>query len=428
MKPNYNCSQDELYAGEAICINSYEAEQAQFANEKPKYTMPYVATLRAELQAARDLPDMTQRDSANKGRRIVLIRKIKAPEESMEPAEGEKNFGRVRSYINTAYAGDKVLREARLAEAGFNEYDKVMSMNWEKVESFLNKTKLFVNEYETELLADDNMPPTFKAAYDTFVTGLMTDITTFLDEQENVEQMTQTKIMANNALHKKMNELRADGQNIFKKNIAKRDQFVWIKILEEVTPPGAAGLRGTVKDFVSLLPIVGAVIEMQMQESLPVTFATDAQGSFYSGNLPVGTYSLKLSKGGFTTLETQVEIKTGTTSFKHFKLSTGGGTMVVVEGEAGIYGIDNVPVPNGVNDDTWVTLEGLGTQFKYYAGDTEHGEQTGTGALYANDGAPIEMKWSVIVSQIGLGGVHAFFNVKNTGEIDGDWRVTFVIA
>jgi len=428
MKPNYNCSQDELYTGEELCINSYEAEQALFADEKPKYTMPYVATLRTELQAARDMPDMTQRINANKGRRIVLMRKIKAPDEATEPAVGEKNFGRLRSYINTAYSGDKELREARLAEAGFDDYDKVMRYDWEKVESFANKTRLFVEEYEADLLADDNMPPTFKAAYTTLMTGLMTDVSTFLNEQEDIEQKTQEKIMANNALHKKMNELRLDGQNIFRKNIAKRDQFVWARILEEVTPPGAAGLRGTVKDFDTFLPIVGAVIEMQLPETPAVSFATDAQGSFYSGNLPVGVYSLKLSKGGFTTLETQVEIKTGTTSFKHYKLSAGGGTMVVVEGELSVNGIGNIALPAGVNDDTWVTLEGLDAQMKYYAGDTEHGEQTGTGSLYANDGAPIEKKWSQVVAEIGLGGVHSFFNVKNTGEIDGDWRVTFVIA
>ena len=427
MKPNYGCSQDELYTGEGLCIKSYEAEQAKFADEKPKYTVPYAAALKAELNAARAIPDMTQRLSANTGKRIVLMRKLKAPEESMEPAEGEKNFDRLRSYINTAYSGDKALRKARLSEAGFDEYELVMECNWEKVESFLSKTNDFVNFYEADLLANDNMPPTFKAAYNTLATGLLEDVGVFLDEQENIEQITQQKIVANNALHKKMNELRADGQNIFKRDVAKKAQFVWTSILEEVTPPGAAGLRGTVKDSVLFVPVVGALIEMQLPETPAVSFVTDENGVFYSGNLTVGTYSFKLSKSGYVTLEMEVVIKTGTTSFKHLMMSTGGGEEIEQEGEFDAGVINNIDFGDVDADDASIRLEAVGTTVSYFASSSPTGGQTGP-VVTVNSGVPVLMKLSVFVAMIGLGGVNGFLNAQNIGSGSGGWKVTLIIA
>jgi len=426
MRPNYNDPQDELYTGEQMTITNFENNLVEFTDYKPKYNAAYVVSLKAELAAARAIPDLVQRVNDNEGLRVQLMRRLKAEEGSMVVAEGEKNLGKLRSYITTAYT-DKLLRKARLSESGLDEYELVMRYNWEKVVTVLESGKEFIVKYETDLLAGDNMPPGFKLVFDTMADSITVDVNAYLIEREQLKVVTQSKIVANNNLHTRNNEIRRDGQEIFKRNPAMKALFVWESIMDIVTPPGAAGLRGSVRVSGSNYAVVGAMIEMQTAEGTPVTFVTDADGNYYSGHLPVGVYSFKLTKEGFATIETEVEIKLGTTSYKHWLMSAGTGTVVVLEGGLAMNEIANQPIPGGVNDDTFVTLEGLAAQMKYYAGDSADGEQTGSGALYANIGVPITMKWSQIIAQIGLDGVHSFFNVKNVGAMSGAWRVTFVI-
>jgi len=425
--PKYDCTQDELYTGLNLLKASLEEELAAFGLHKVKYDAPFVVAFKGLIDTADAIPDASQREAVNEGFRILLTRRLKAETTSLVPAEGELNLGRLRSYIEASYS-DKALRKARLKEAGFEDYDKVMRFNWDVVRGVMQKGKKFIDDYNADLTTNGSMPAGFELTFDTMADSIIAQLDLYLVNRENIKQMTQDKIVANNVAYDAGMEICGDGQTIFQRNPAKKVQFIWDRILEIVTPPGAAGLRGSVKVNGSNYPIVGAVIEMQTTGGTPVIFATDAEGKYYSGNLPVGVYTFKLTKPGFATLETEVVISTGTTSYKHWLMNTGGGTVVIVDGALGLNEIANVPLPVGVNDDTWLTLEGLGTQQKYYAADVVNGEQTGTGALYADTGAPVEKKWSQVVAEIGLAGVHTFFNVKNTGGGSGSWRVTFVIS
>jgi hypothetical protein len=187
-------------------------------------------------------------------------------------------------------------------------------------------------------------------------------------------------------------------------------------------------LTGSVKVIGSNYPIAGAVVTLQTTGGTPLLLVTNGEGVFSSGNLAVGWYTAKVTKNGFGMIETEVEIKTGTTSRKDWLMSTGGGTVVVLDGEFAINEIENVAIPGGANEDTWVTIEGLGTEVKNYAASSVDGEQTGTGALYASDGPPLEFKWSVVVAQIGLNAGNPYYNVKNVGSGSGGWRMMFVIS
>lgn len=427
MDAKYNCSQDELYVAILLVLMSFEEELAKFTGAKPKYTAAYAGTYRLEIAAARAIPDVTQRSANNEVRREELVVRVKNEDSSTtEIAEVEEKLGLFRLYIVDVWK-NKVMQRARLSEAGFDMYDKVMRYNWEKLVEVMEKGKDFLLNHEAEMLLDGVMPVTFKADFDAMADSIISAVTFYLNENQNIVQVTQAKIMANNAIYVKGMEICKVGQELFKRDPAKKTQFIWQDVLNIVTPPGAAGLRGTVKVSGSNYAVVGATIEMQTEGGTPVTFVTDAEGMYYSGNLPVGWYTFKLSKDGFATIETEVEIKTGVTSYKHWLMNAGGGTIVVVEGALGLNQIANVALAAGVNDDTTVTLEALGTQMKYYAADAVNGEQTGSGALYANMGVPVTMKWNQVVAQIGLDGVHGFFNVKNVGSASGSWRVTFVI-
>jgi len=318
---------------------------------------------------------------------------------------------------------NNVMQRARLSEAGFDMYDKVMRYNWEKLVEVMEKGKDFLLNHEAAMLVNGVMPATFKADYDAMANSIIGDVTFYLNEHQNILQVTQSKIMANNAIHVKGMEICKVGQQIFKRNPAKKTQFTWTSIMDIVTPPGAAGLRGTVKVSGSNLPIVGALIEMQTVGGVPLSFATDADGNFYSGNLPVGVYSFKLTKDDFATIETVVEIKTGTTSYKHLMMSAGGGTVYEAEGTLGAGMLANVAVEGLDNDDATVELEALGGTMNYFASFMAGGGNAMGGVITVNSNMPVAMKVNVLRANLGMNGMNKYLNVREMSGMGGSWKV-----
>ena len=428
MKADYTCTQDELITGLYEVRDHLITEIVTFSGKKAKYNMAFIDAFTAAIKAADDAPDEKQRTADNEILRRKLVKYFIAEENTLERAPMEEKLGDLRGYIRSAWT-DPVDRKVRTSQAGFDDMEKVMDQNWDVVQGMMNTAKEFIATHETALLmGGENMPATFKADFDALANLIIADVGLYIATKALIPIMTQEKIRLNNIAYAIGVDIMKDGQEYFKQNPAKKSLFTWVDVMNRVTPPGAAGLRGTVKMSGSNFALAGVVIELQKEGGTPVTFATDAEGKYYSGNLAAGVYSAKLAKGGFATVEMEVEIKTGVTSYKHWLMTAGGGTVTVRNGVFDVSGIANVEIPAGANEDTWVIVEGLGTDVQNYAADSASGEQTGSGALYANNGTPLMMKWSQVIAQIGLNAAHPFYNVKNVGSASGGWKVTFVVA
>jgi len=427
MNADYTCTQDELITGLYVVRNNLVTEIVTFSGKKAKYDAVFIAAFTAAIKAADDAPDEQQRRAENDILKNKLSQYFIAEPNTLERAPMEEKLGDLRTYIRTSWPNE-VDRKIRMNEAGYDDLVKVMDGNWDVVQGMMNKTKEFITTHETALLmGGTNMPASFKADFDALADLIIADAVQYVTTKTLIPTMTQEKVRLCNIAFAMGMDICKDGQEYFKQNPAKRNMFTWIFIMEAVTPAGAAGLRGSVKMSGNNYVLGAVLIEMQKDGGTPVTFSTDADGRFYSGNLPAGVYSIKLVKGGFATIETEIEIKTGTTSYKHWLMSPGGGTVTAENGVLDINNSANVAIPAGANDDTWVMLEGQGSEMQFSAGDSAGGEQTGTGALYVNNGVLMK-KWSQVIAEIGLGTEHPFFNVKNTGSGSGTWKVTFVVS
>ena len=424
VKPKYKHSQDEVYTGLEMVGANALLDQLKLVAHKPKYVVAFIGTFINDIAAARAIPDFVQRANMNEAQRKLLCLRLVPEKNSLEVADGEAALDNLKSYIEGAYK-NKSVQKSRLSEAGFGDYKKVMKFNWDKVKSMFLKGKEFLVKYETELTADGNMLAAFILIFNGVADSIIAEVDAYLAEREAVRLLRQDKIVATNNVVDRGMEICKDGKTVFKRNPAKKNLYIWKKVMEIVTPPGAAGLRGTVKADGTFLPIGGAVIEMQQAGSPVVVFETNEIGSYYSGHLPVGQYSYKLSKAGFVIIETSVEIKTGVTSYKHFVMSAGSGTVLVVEGGMDVNVINNIPIPEWANDDTTVRIDAFIAQMQFFAADTADGGITGTGALYGNVGFPLIMKWSELKAQLGLSAEHPFYNVRNVGAVAGEWKVTF---
>ena len=310
LKPNYNCSQDVLYAACELVITSLDEELVSFTALKPKYNAGLVAALRAELMAARHIPALTQRQSEQEVARINMLSKLTLCLDKLNA---------LRLYIRDAYS-DAAIREVRTQEAGFDDYEKASKANWEKLVAFMDNASAFIALHEAELLAADNMPPTFKADFDALKITVNPEIVAMLNLRENNKQSTSAKITANNALFVGITGVCEDGAYIFRNDAAKASQFVWTTVTEIITPPGAAGLRGEIKDDVTSVFISGAVVTLKGADSPVVEATSDADGKYLFDRLPVDEYIGKVKKEGYDEYQFDVTIKTGVTSTLDFLL------------------------------------------------------------------------------------------------------------
>jgi hypothetical protein len=308
LKPNYNCSQDVLYAACELVITSLNEELVSFTALKPKYNAALVTSLRADLLAARNIPALSQRQSEQEIARINLLAKLTLCLDKLNA---------LRLYIRDAYTVSAI-REVRMMEAGFGDYEKAAEANWEKLEAIMNNAKVFIGLHEAELLAGDNMPAGFKADFDALAATVNPEVVAMQNMRENNKQGTSEKILANNNLYTKVMAVCEDGTYIFRNDAAKASQFVWSSVSEIITPPGAAGLRGDVKDELTSEVIVGASVNVKRADSPMITVVTDVEGKYLFGSLPAGDYEGKVTNEGYQSVGFTVTISTGVVSIKNF--------------------------------------------------------------------------------------------------------------
>ena len=311
LKPNYNCSQDVLYAACELVITSLNEELVSFTALKPKYNAALVTSLRAELLAARNIPALSQRQSEQEIARINLLAKLTLCLDKLNA---------LRLYIRDAYTVSAI-REVRMMEAGFGDYEKAAEANWEKLEAIMNNAKVFIGLHEAELLAGDNMPAGFKADFDALAATVNPEVVAMQNMRENNKQGTSEKILANNNLYTKVMAVCEDGAYIFRNDAAKASQFVWSSVSEIITPPGAAGLRGDVKDELTSEVIVGASVNVKRADAPMITVVTDVEGKYLFGSLPAGDYEGKVTNEGYQSVGFTVTISTGVVSIKSFVMN-----------------------------------------------------------------------------------------------------------
>lgn len=311
MDPNYTESQDELYEGCELLASSIEEELPQLAAFKAKYDAAFVTAFKNTIQTAIALPDDDQRAAAHEILRINMVNYV---DDKVRDA-----LTSLRLYIRDAY-NDPAEREVRWKEAGFNDYAAAMKYNWEKLKGLLKNANDFITNHLSDLTANNNMPPAFQTTISDIKTQVDSAVTKLLGLRENSKQGTQDKIAANNELNKQKNAICEDGQHVFRKNDAKRAQFVWESIMEIVSPPGKAGLKFDVKEDQTNNPIFEVTGKFQKPGGTIITAKTGKDGKASIDSLEPGKYTGTIEHPDYNTLKVDFEISTGVTSFKHWLL------------------------------------------------------------------------------------------------------------
>jgi hypothetical protein len=228
-----------------------------------------------------------------------------------------KKLRALRLYIKEAFK-DKEMQRVRLQEAGFNDYKRAAERSWEKLVAIMRHGKQFIAGNRSALLANDNMPANFEAQFVAEESSLPVDVVAFKNTRENTREGTQEKVKANNGIFKRVTDVCADGYFIFRDNEAKRNLFVWERVMEVVTPPKAAGVKFDVKEEGTNFSLSGARAEIQQKGGLVLEVVTGVDGRGVFDGLVPGVYRGRVVLAGYVELVVEFRVRKGVRSFKHW--------------------------------------------------------------------------------------------------------------
>jgi hypothetical protein len=147
-------------------------------------------------------------------------------------------------------------------------------------------------------------------------------------------------------------------------------------------------------------------------------------------NLPVGVFDLEWSFEGYKTVkEVGVRLSAGKELRRRGVMEQGSSGIVIIrDGSLGMGMIANVDI-DGIDDtDTFLKLETTApSPMNFFASNTPNGSATGA-VINVLPGMPVEMKFRVLKTQLGITAVNRFLNVQNVGAMPmAGWKVTFTL-
>ncbi len=215
----------------------------------------------------------------------------------------------LKRYIVDAY--DEERSETMLKMAGQSLYNEAARYSWQKVSALMDEGSAFIKNHLADLVANNNMPPTFGDDFDAIKSSFETLQTNFLGGVTTTSTNTQNKIKANNAVYAKLSKMLNDGQLIFASDDVAKQKFIFGNIKSVVSGINAAGVRGYVTAANTGLPIADVTVATANNV---YTAVTDVEGRFDIKGMAANDYVLTIAAEGYSSQTTTVSVKTGTTS------------------------------------------------------------------------------------------------------------------
>jgi len=298
----------ELYGILETGFNSLQEFLINFTDFSPAYDAAYVVALKTEASIAESLPDEQAR-YAN-----AEIFKVRLEKDNQLATD---KWQMLKRYITKAYLPEEL--KARLEEAGQLKYKKAAAQNFEETRALLVAGKNFLDEHSADLLANNNMPPTFQAQFQTIQTNFLGNYTSMNNENESAKVATEEKVKANNAIFEKLMVVFLDGQAIFKYNEPVFDQFVFETVRQNISNR-VASISAFIQNITDNEPIEAATITITTSTG-PVIITTDITGKA-SKVIANGIYSIQIDATGFNSIRiTDFEVKLGQSNALKQKLT-----------------------------------------------------------------------------------------------------------
>lgn len=302
----YNCKMSELYSIARMGWANCAALLPDFTAMSAQYNNALVVARRLEIDSAESLPDFQARTAAQELLRISLVGQLPAI---------LQNFQLLKRYISYAFPANQFVVQIDAAGQGY--YQEASAENWDSAIAMCVSADNYMTANSVALLANNNMPVAFQAAFSALMTTFQNTYIDFETERLQTLVDTETKVAANNQLYTNLIAMFRDAQYIAAFTPAQKQAFIFAKNLQLVSGAGLGGFGGTVTDGATLgAGIAGAMVDIL---TLGITAITQGDGTYTFPSVPAGTYTVEISAVGYQTQQTSVTI-TGAYSTIDFQL------------------------------------------------------------------------------------------------------------
>lgn len=285
---NYKCTQSELYTIAKRCWKSCLRYRPRFFSFKAKYTEENVTGNLEAVTVAQGLPDEMQRKLAFKLKSTLL---------SNSARSCRNLFHKLKRYIVDAYP--KIDHKDYFDAAGQSYYQLASAKNWDAVQSLIFAAKSFATDNSTQLCNNDNMPVNFPSILNDQVTSFDNLLQDFLGNREESAVGTEVKIAANNALYEALMKMNLDAKEIFVDEPEIVKEFTFEHLLLLVRGAGTGGVRGTVTNSVTTVPVQDAIIVVGLND---YSTESDSEGKYEISPAASGIYSITVTADGYEQL------------------------------------------------------------------------------------------------------------------------------
>jgi hypothetical protein len=224
----YPCSQPALYAVARTGWGAYQRYLSHFSAYRGYYDASFGNAALAVIDTTEAIPDLQARYANTEVYHIQLKHQCNTC---------LARWQSLKRYITSSFPPS--IHKARLEEAGALRYRKARNYNWEELQTMNVSAISFINNHQAALLAHNNMPPTFAAAYSADTAAFSAKLEQFISSEQNSYAATDAKISANNAVYTQLINMFKDGQEIFRGQEGIRRQFVFNKVLALISQPAA---------------------------------------------------------------------------------------------------------------------------------------------------------------------------------------------
>ena len=300
MKKNkYPCSQASLYA---ICRRAWQLcriHQAAFFAFDAKYTLVYIDSHIALINAAEGLPD-------------IKVRKENFSLLSIEYDKVATHLALLaqylKGYIEYAYRKDKAVLKVMLTTAGFDHYAKVQDFDDKAIAPFMNAALKFIADKADIMSAEGKMPADFAARFTAADTAFDDVLESYDTAKSDLSTKADEKVDANNDIYDALQDMLYVGRFIHLEMPERAKDFVFNTLWEKVEPTKNAGVNGKTMAVGGKKSLIGITITEILTGK---TATSDKEGSYNIGPLSEGKYTLLFSAAGYVSQTIEVVITKG---------------------------------------------------------------------------------------------------------------------
>jgi Carboxypeptidase regulatory-like domain len=281
----YSCTQQNAVSVSILAWGYCLTLINRFFNFSTRYTADLVATMIKQAEEADALPNKEQRSNPKRSAHVELVDANNAI---------CLQWQKLKRYILLAYP--KSLVNIKLDAAGYTHYNKAKSKRWEITLNMIKDAQQFMADFAAELEANNNMPKSFPAEFESLAQVFKTERNRFVSNSMSAVEGTDIKDKAIYEVEVELSNLLKAGKVIFDKEPLNLRKFTFEDLIKEVRGTEPAGVKGYLLAELNERPVEGVVVSTGEYST-----TSDTNGR-YELRLPSGVYTLRFEKPGYQTL------------------------------------------------------------------------------------------------------------------------------